>query len=98
MAKSAVVQTKPERTMHLPDRIKLTPEVLIRLNDLFEFLPPTEFRNQLIEMYHLYILHEHESLPNDFARLAEGMIIFLDLLQFAAQEWEENNGTGIRQA
>lgn len=98
MAKSAALQTKPERTTHLPDRIKLTPEVLTRLSDFFEFLPPTEFRNQLIEMYHLYILHEHESLPNDFARLAEGMITFLDLLQFAAQEWEENNGTGMRQA
>lgn len=67
-------------------RSHLTPEIIYRLDSFFEFMPPHEFRDHLIELYHNYIIHEYDSLPYNFRQLAEGMNIFFDFLKFADEE------------
>ena len=64
----------------------VTPETIYRLDSFFEFVPPDELRDNLIELYHNYLLHEHDSLPYNFKQLAEGMSIFLDFLKFVHKE------------
>jgi hypothetical protein len=64
----------------------VTPETIYRLDSFFEFVPPDELRDNLIELYHNYLLHEHDSLPYNFKQLAEGMSIFLDFLKFVHRE------------
>lgn len=64
----------------------VTPEIIYRLDSFFEFMPPHDFRDHLIELYHNYIMHEHDSLPYNFHQLAEGMSIFFDFLKFADEE------------
>lgn len=67
-------------------KARLAPEVVDQLESFFEFMPPSEFRNNLIELYHQYIFHQHECLPHNFKRFSESMIIFLDFLKAAEEE------------
>jgi hypothetical protein len=64
----------------------LTPETISRLDDFFDFTDPNELRENLIELYHSYIIHQHDSLPTDFGKFAESMSVFFDLLRFADSE------------
>lgn len=64
----------------------ITPEIIFRLNSLLDFAEPEEFRENLIELYHMYIIHEHDSLPCNFKELAECMQILFDFLKFASEE------------
>jgi hypothetical protein len=64
----------------------VTPEIIDRLNNLLDFTEPGELREYLLEIYHLYIIHEHDSLPCNFKELANGMQILFDFLKFAQEE------------
>lgn len=70
---------------------KIPSKIPLRLENFFELVKPDEFRNQLIEMFHSYILHEHESLPYDFRHVVEGMMIFFDFLKFAQEEYDKQS-------
>lgn len=72
--------------------ISITPEVIYRLDTFFEFMTPNDLRESLMEMYHSYILHEHDCLPDDFRRVAEGMNMFFSFLKFAGKEFNVLNG------
>lgn len=72
----------------------VTPETIYRLESLFEFMPPDELRDNLIELYHSYLLHEHDALPYNFKQLAEGMSIFLDFLKFVHKERTDSKDRG----
>lgn len=76
---------------HVSSHSAITPEIMERLGSFFELMPPHAFRDHLIDLYHNYILHEHDSLPYDFKELAEGMIIFLDFLKYAGDELEAHH-------
>ncbi len=64
----------------------LSPECIYRLNSVFELMPPMVLRDHLIELYHNYIMNEHEALPYNFNQLAENLPLLLDFLKFAEQE------------
>lgn len=83
---TATSHTQKEHSNKVLSHSKLTPEVIYRLEAFFECMPPLEFRDHLIELYHHYILHEHEALPHNFNQLAEGLPLFLDFLKFADEE------------
>ena len=59
---------------------RLTPEQLEHFNNLLEFTPPHQLRNYLIEMFHSYICHEHESLPTDFRHMAMSVSWMIEIL------------------
>lgn len=65
----------------------ITPDIIYRLDSFFEFMSPLDFRDNLTELYHNYIMHEHGSLPLNFRQLAESMIVFLDFLKFVDEEY-----------
>jgi hypothetical protein len=66
-----------------PFRSSLSSEAIYRLTSFFDLMPPLEFRDHLLELYHNYIMHEHDSLPHNFSALAESLPLFLDFLKFA---------------
>jgi hypothetical protein len=77
--------TEKKHSIHVLSS-SITPEVIYRLDAFFACMPPLEFRDHLLELYHNYILHEHDALPYNFNQLAESMILFLDFLKFADEE------------
>lgn len=81
-----------DNLINVPSHITITPEVISRLDTFFEFMTPNDLRENLMGMYHCYIQHEHDCLPGDFSRVAEGMILFFDFLKFAGEEFNGLNG------
>jgi hypothetical protein len=67
-------------------RTSLPAGTLYRLSNLLDCVPPEELREHLLELYHQYIIHEHESLPNNFSNMAEGMQMLFDLLKFLGEK------------
>jgi hypothetical protein len=63
-----------------------TADTVSRLDDFFDFTNPVELRENLLELYHSYIMHHHDSLPNDFGKFAESMSVFFDILRSAQDD------------
>lgn len=72
---------KYSKIIHLSSSSKINDEVLSRLEHLFALASPLEYRDTLIELYHSYLLHEHDSLPANFKDMAEHMCMLLDFLK-----------------
>ncbi len=71
-------------TKELPEQ---TSGSLQDLQDLFSSAPPAQLRQSLQEIYHTYIIQNHEMLPLNFTRIATNMYHLLDFLEKA----EKNN-------
>lgn len=65
---------------------ELKEETISRLCNLFDFVSPDELREYLLEIYHSYIIHEHESLPVNFSDMAQSMQVLFDFLKFLDEE------------
>lgn len=79
--------THPEhRVIALPQSTKLTEETVRQLDHLLEFATPEELRDTLIEIYHIYIIREHEMLPLDFKKMAEHLYLLIGFLKIAEVE------------
>lgn len=79
-----------QRTITLSKTSKLTEEIIQQLDHILHFAPPEEYRNTLIEIYHMYICKEHESLPSEFRAMADHMYFLVDFFRKASEEM--NNG------
>jgi hypothetical protein len=75
-------------------RPALTPEMISRLETLFDAVTPENLRDYLLEIYHCYIIREHESLPSDFEKMSISMQILLDFLKFAKEEMQDQSLKG----
>jgi hypothetical protein len=91
--------THPEnRVIALPESTKLTEETIRQLDHLLAFATPEELRDTLIEVYHMYIIREHEMLPLDFKKMAENLYMLIGFLKIAEVEmnpapWPLKEGT-----
>lgn len=75
-----------QRTFTLPKTSKLTDEVIQQLDRILEYSPPENYRNTLIEIYHMYICNEHELLPSGFDTMADHMYFLVDFFRKAGEE------------
>jgi|GEM_PF-7046535 len=55
--------------------------LLSAIENLFTAAPPDKLRDTLIEIYQMYILHEHNTFPIHFSSMAGHMLILLDTLR-----------------
>ena len=78
-----------QRTITLPKTSKLTEEIIQQLDHILDFSSPEEYRNTLIEIYHIYICKEHESLPCEFRAMADHMYFLVDFFRKASEEMNE---------
>lgn len=69
-----------------PKYLPLREESISRLDNLLDFVSPDELREYLLEIYHYYIRHEHESLPEHFSDMAQSLQILFDFLKFLKEE------------
>jgi len=75
-----------QRTFTLPKTSKITEEVVQQLDHLLDYSSPEEYRNTLIEIYHVYMMHEYHSLPYEFERMASHLYFLIDFLKRAGEE------------
>ena len=80
-----------KRTITLPRSSKLTEEIIQQLDQIMNFAPPEAYRNTLIEIYHIYICKEHDSLPSEFRAMADHMYFLVDFFRKASEEMKEGS-------
>lgn len=61
------------------------------LNNLFESASPNELRENIIELYHHYIINCHDALPGDFQKMASNVYLLVKSLNGI-----ENNSSNNR--
>jgi len=65
----------------LSEGTKLNEEIVRELDNFFSSIRPSDLRNTLLEIYHSYVIHEHQAFPIDFDRMAVHMHLLIDLLR-----------------
>lgn len=68
------------------NNIRLTPAAIQALDNLFDSAPPQELRENLLEIYHTYLVHAHHTLPLDFEKMARNMYLLTNCLLTVAEE------------
>jgi hypothetical protein len=81
------------RTLTVPHYIKVTEEVVERLNGILDFASPEEYRDTLIEIYHMYICHEHDCLPSNFEQMAGQMYFLIEFFRKVSEEMKEESAS-----
>ena len=77
------------RTILLPKNSKLTKAIIQHLDHILDDVTPEEYLDTLIELYHMYILHQHHSLPYNFEEIANQVFYLIDFLKVAREEMHE---------
>ena len=77
------------RIFLLPKHTKLTTKIITDLDNLLQFAPPEDLRNTLLEIYHTYIIQEHETLPANFKRMANDLYFIINFLNNAEKEYQK---------
>lgn len=70
----------------LPRSSRLTVEVVEQLDQLLNSSTADEYRNTLLEVYHLYIMHEHGHLPVHFDNMANHMYALTEFFRITEAE------------
>ena len=81
--------TTPEHdytSVILPKSSRLTVEVVEQLDQLLKSSTADEYRNTLLEVYHLYIMHEHGHLPVHFDSMANHMYALTEFFRITESE------------
>lgn len=61
---------------------KLSKLELERLNNLFNSISPKELRQNLLEVYHTYLIYVHDALPVDFRKISMNMYLLIQTLDW----------------
>ncbi len=73
---------------------RFTEETLYRLDNLLEFVKPEDLREYVLEIYHQYVIREHEMLPGNFLEMAQSIKELVDFLKFL--EAEEQKSVAVK--
>ena len=68
------------------NNIRLTPTAIEALDHLFDAAPPAELRENLLEIYHTYLIHAHNTLPLNFEKMSMNMYELIACLQRLEKE------------
>jgi len=64
----------------------ISPTVIDQLEQLFASSSAQAYRDTLVEVYHTYIMHEHEHFPVHFDAMAANMYALIEFLRMADTE------------
>ena len=78
-----------DRSIMLPGSSQLSPEIVDQLEQLFASSPAQAYRDTLLEIYHLYIMREHEHLPVHFDAMAANMYALTEFLRIVELEMQK---------
>lgn len=76
------------RSVQLPDGTFLNEEIVRQFDNFFSSVRPSDLRDTLIEIYHNYVVHEHQAFPIEFDRMSMQMYLLIDLLKRIDSEME----------
>ena len=74
------------KSIFLPENSKLTEVAVKYLDDIFDYSSPEEYRETLIEVYQVYIMHEHQSLPQEFEHMAAHLYFLINFFKKISAE------------
>ena len=66
----------------------LSRESIELLDGLFAAAPPQQLRESVIEIYHTYLIHNHNTLPDDFDQIAYSLYHLIQCLKDVGEELE----------
>ncbi len=69
------------KSIFLPQNSMLTEDAVKYLDDIFDYSSPEEYRETLIEVYQVYIMHEHQSLPQEFEHMAAHLYFLINFFK-----------------
>jgi hypothetical protein len=69
------------KPIYVSSQSKLNEDIIKNLEDMLGFASPKEYRDALVEIYHMYILHEHKDLPPDFLEMAARLNVLMGFLK-----------------
>lgn len=78
-----------EIRVFLPSDTKVTRNVIKLVDTLLSFSPPSQYRCNLTQIYHEYIIKYHEALPISFEDMANDMYCLIDFFQRVENEVDE---------
>jgi hypothetical protein len=71
---------------------KLTEEVVELIDHLLDSTSPQEYRDTLIEIYHIYLYKESPDFPMNFPQMAGQMYFLIDFFRRADEEMKGEEG------
>jgi hypothetical protein len=74
------------KSIFLPENSKLTEDAVKYLDDIFDYSSPEEYRETLIEVYQVYIMREHQSLPQEFEHMAAHLYFLINFFKKISAE------------
>ena len=74
------------KSIILPDCAKINEEIIERLSDFLDAVPPRRLKNHIWVVFTQYLIHEHDSLPMDFDKVACDLYWLFDFLILAEEE------------
>lgn len=69
------------KAIYVSPESRLTEDVARYLDDMLSLYSPRDYEDTLAEIYHMYILHEHKSLPPNFFDIASRMIVMMEFFK-----------------
>jgi hypothetical protein len=84
------------KSIFLPQNSKLTEDAVKYLDDIFDYSSPEEYRETLIEVYQVYIMNEHKSLPQEFEYMAGHLYFLINFFKKIAAEMKGVENATIR--
>ncbi len=82
---------KEHKVIVLPKDTRITEDVIMRLDSLLEFASPEELKNNLIEIYHNYIIHANDAFPLDFEKFSSNMYFLINFFKNTGDEMRQEN-------
>lgn len=69
------------RAIYVSPQSKLNEDIAKSLDDLLGFASPGQYRDALMEIYQMYVFHEHKDLPEDFREIAGRLMVMMEFLK-----------------
>ncbi len=82
---------KEHKVILLPNYTKLTEQTVEHFDHFIEAVSPGELRENLLEIYHMYIIKEYDALPTNFNDMANDMFILFDFLKKLDDQLNDKN-------
>lgn len=82
-------------TFLLAKTSKLTEEIVQQLDGILDAASPDEYRDTLIEIYHIYLINEHDCLPGNFKHMAGQMYFLIDFFRKVSEEMKVESTSTI---
>lgn len=78
-------------TVKLSPNSPLNQRIIDVLDSVLDFFPPQQLRKYLLEVLLSYLVHEHDSLPNDFKDITEAYQLLFHWLNVVEEEMENRS-------